>query len=117
MASGPRKICRFPTRCPTTNKNSTMPDTAMTYFLPSDDPNMFVTILMGPPNAVETQRQSTDPPALTSMTHKRVLAAPQNCLTEANRRRNPGRQFGQRMNPLGAARVDITLKLQRVEAR
>src|SRR4051812_38118715 len=37
MASGPRKICRFPIRCPMTKTNSAQPVMAMMYFLPSDE--------------------------------------------------------------------------------
>src|SRR3954466_12369230 len=37
MASHPRKICRFPTRCPITKTNNAQPVMAMMYFLPSDE--------------------------------------------------------------------------------
>src|SRR5262245_34026750 len=100
-----------------TNKKSTTPDTAMTYFLPSDDPNMFATIFMEPPTLRGNAGQSTDQSAPSSMTHKRVLVAPQKFLMAANRRRNPPRQFCQRMNSASATLLQVALEVQRMEAR
>src|SRR5688572_28304195 len=37
MASGPRKICRFPIKCPMTKTNKAQPVMAMMYFFPSEE--------------------------------------------------------------------------------
>src|SRR5437762_3114927 len=68
-----------------TNKKSTSPETAMRYFLPSDDPKMFVISFIEPECADGcAARKSNEPSAIASMQENHVLVRSETCFTEPN---------------------------------